>query len=415
VIILRRAAAVILIAPFVVLLLLQIIGQTMNGSLLSPAFLKEQLVSNDAYAFAMREAVPQELRANSSALQDLPLTAEEIVGLVQATISESFLQEQVEVAIDAALPYIAGRTDAFDLTVPLKERKQVFELALATLLIRKYDALPPCARLADFQIAQQFPRCRLGDTSGNLVPVLISAYDALPACASAADVRFDPFPGCKLGAISPVVQSTLEDQYQALPACARFDQLMTAGAFPTCKVGQVTPQRLLQLLPLAEEIDKVVPDQLNVTKADIAKNAPDLENVREGLRGFRTALSVGLAVLAALLLAIAFLGGRSWRGRLQWGAAAVALGGLLSLATAIGARTATSAAINELALLGSGYSTGVEDKAFQIIQSSVNTIAGTIQLWGIVLLVAGLLGVVVPFFLRGKPAPKIPGVPGVKV
>ncbi|MSQ34182.1 MAG: hypothetical protein EXR60_07205 [Dehalococcoidia bacterium] len=412
-IILRRAAAVILIAPFVVLLLLQIIGQTLNGSLLNPAFLKEQLVSNDAYAFAMREAVPQELRANSTTLQELPLTADEIVGLVQATISESFLQEQVELAVDAALPYIAGRTDEVNLTVPLKERKQVFERALAALLIRKYDALPPCARLADFLIAQQFPRCRVGDTSGNLVPVLINAYDALPACASIADLLFNPFPACKFGAVSPVVQSTLEDQYQALPTCAKFEQLLTAGAFPKCKVGQVTPERLLQLLPLAEEIDKVVPDQLSVTTADIAENAPDLENVRQGLRGFRTALSVALAVLAALLLAIAFLGGRSWRGRLQWGAAALALGGLLPLATAIGARTATSKAINELALLGTGYSTAVEDKAFQIIQSSVNSIAGTIQIWAIVLLAAGLLGVVAPFFLwRKKPAPTIPRLPG---
>ncbi|MBI3954076.1 MAG: hypothetical protein HY330_06150 [Chloroflexi bacterium] len=413
-IILRRAAAVLLIVVFAVLLLLQVAGRTADGSLLSPAFLKEQLARNDVYAFALREAVPQQLREDSTVLRDLPLTAQEVAELVQATIPEAYLREQVESAVDTVVPYVAGRSDEISLTVPLKERKRAFELALAALLIRKYDALPPCGRVADFRIAQEFPRCRVGDSSGNLVPVLVAEYAALPACSSPADLRFDPFPRCQAGAISPEVQRLLEARYDVLPACKQFQDIVTGGSFLSCKVERVTPERLLQLLSVSEEFDKVVPDQLTVTTADILENAPDLETVRQSIRAVRTLLWAGLALLAALLAASAFLGGRSWRGRLQWGGAAISVGGLLLLLVAMGGRSASARAINELASVGTGFSTQVEDKAFQVVQSAVNSIAGTIQLWAIILLAMGLLALVVPFFLRGKESesPALPKLPG---
>lgn len=96
------------------------------------------------------------------------LTAEEISDALKQAIPEAWLQEQVEGAIDAVIPYMTGKEEGFTITVPLEERISSAAEALAQLADRKLE-----------ELFATYPECTLQE-SLDLVPTVASGE--LPAC-----------------------------------------------------------------------------------------------------------------------------------------------------------------------------------------------------------------------------------------
>ncbi len=160
--VIRRFIAAILIVIFVALFLLVVVGLSFDQTLLDAGYIKEQFRKNDVYTFALKEAVPQTIRHNSQFLQDLPLDSEDVIFIVQRTISAEWLQEQVEQTLDQAIPYMKGDRDDVTISISLREQKSLFAESLTDVLFRKYEELPEC-QPGEGLTFDGFPNCRAFD------------------------------------------------------------------------------------------------------------------------------------------------------------------------------------------------------------------------------------------------------------
>ena len=159
---LRRSTAAILTIIFIALFLLVVVGLSFDQTLLDAGYIKEQFRKNGVYTFALEEAVPQTIRHNSQFLQGLPLDSEDVIFIVQRTISAEWLQEQVEQTLDQAIPYMKGDRDDVTISISLREQKSLFAESLTDVLFRKYEELPEC-QPGEGLTFDGFPNCRLFD------------------------------------------------------------------------------------------------------------------------------------------------------------------------------------------------------------------------------------------------------------
>lgn len=98
----------------------------------------------------------------------ITLTAEEISDALHQAIPEAWVQEQVEAAIDAVIPYMTGQEEQFAIAVPLEDRISPASEALAELADRKLE-----------ELFATYPDCTLQE-SLDLVPTVASGE--VPSC-----------------------------------------------------------------------------------------------------------------------------------------------------------------------------------------------------------------------------------------
>jgi hypothetical protein len=152
----RRFLIVPLGLVFFLLLVLTLVIFRVSETFLEPQFYKEQLAKADIYNFVLNDlptSAIEELRGKdpdffSDTLEENPLvttalTTDEIVASIVMSLPPSWVQEQMEQAIDGAGGYITGERDSFQITVTAAERVKAITQQVEAL-IRKaqlYDLL----------------------------------------------------------------------------------------------------------------------------------------------------------------------------------------------------------------------------------------------------------------------------------
>ncbi len=123
----RRIVAIPLILIALLLFIAALLLTELNSTVTNPRFYKEQLAHADIYNFVYDEALPaglDELETDTSS--DLPIEVadfkSEIISAAKKTLPPDWLQTQVELAIEALIPYFRGSTDEFNYTILFKDR-----------------------------------------------------------------------------------------------------------------------------------------------------------------------------------------------------------------------------------------------------------------------------------------------------
>ncbi|MEK7280835.1 MAG: hypothetical protein AAB037_00590 [Chloroflexota bacterium] len=134
---------------------------------------KELLRQADAYNLVFEQIVVKVVEDNIGQLVQLPfgvtVTHDEIEAAVREVTPPQCIQAQVERIMDEMLPYMTGKTDSFQISLSLSDRKVAAGRVIDDLADRKlrglYNSLPLCtpqqvAQLLQGVISGQLPPCR---------------------------------------------------------------------------------------------------------------------------------------------------------------------------------------------------------------------------------------------------------------
>ena len=332
--------------------------------------------------------------------------------------------------VDDVGPYVAGETDTFEVVVPLDERKENAEAVIAALARIKAEgilsALPACGDgTAALQAMEHIrsgtlPDCAPAGLQQETLDILLkSLFDNIDLDALIRGFGYD---------IPDRVVYTQEDLREALSdsggeeALEILDGIREAfrdgwtytdedlRADLTSDGGMNDPEAL-------EDVRELLRDGWTFTDADLRQSLREGggEEAVEQLDNARNTLDsnwlspIRLFLLWALLLvAIGFLGGRTWWSRLAWAAAVLSI----SAAVAIAAYTAILDfavpqlldSVREEALREAG--TGptailILEKVFSIAESVSESFLGDrVRSSSVILLILGLASLLAALVMR---------------
>lgn len=382
----RRVLAVLLVLPLTACFLLGLVAGRLDATLLNPAFVKQQArdlrlsqrLHEDGTRRLVREVLdhPEKRPANLRVIS-LPTDRkgeDGITALVQSFLPPAFVERETEEAIDAVLPWLAGREDHFAVNVSLHDgligtfghptpgQPSTFERTWRDLgmgqrtvlsIARTYDSdpanagkpvpgAPPNVRTVTAAVELR------GESAGvwfdqqwfgfvdQAVPYLAGDSKSMNARISFEAFPFLADPFAKALRLPPeqmtpqgwrLTDADLKKQLgnASNPALSRADN--TIALFSKAG-GTITDDDLIARY-----------DQQRAKDAAAGKpvNGPTIAEVRTVLRAVRLGGIYGAPLLClALVAGIAFLGGSTWPSRLAWGSAA------LLVAAAVGLTGATA-------------------------------------------------------------------------
>jgi hypothetical protein len=352
---LRRLLTIPLVLLFVVLLFITLIVLRVNATFLEPGFYKEELVKGNIYNFLLddlitsradelREQVIQKEAASfPDTLEENPLitfsiTTEDIVSAVQTSFPSSWVQVQVELALDEVVAYLVGDQDSFEINVQLEERVDIALVEIKHLLLKANfsellfdqvldpalrDFLPPLTQLpfgvgiseeeviaALHQVAPpEWVQWQVEGIIDETGLYLIGKQDTFQAVIPLAERK-----EMALTVIGDLALTKLEELIAGLPECG-IGQLPFSGALPSlgdlpvCVPPGTQPKLLIDALnvdivPLVESlIGGQIPDSMIYTDVDLVEDLGDndetLDYVRAALSGGWTYTEVDLQAAAA--------------------------------------------------------------------------------------------------------------------
>ncbi|MEE8517749.1 MAG: hypothetical protein V3S98_01325 [Dehalococcoidia bacterium] len=133
----RRFFAVLLIPIFLILFLGTIVTFRVNATLLEPSFYTDRLEESDAFVFLYDEGIPaafeeaerRDARGQSGGFnleEDIPLnlglTPDRVAAYGRRIIPPEWLEENIAVAVNAAVPYFTGDADTFAINIRVDDR-----------------------------------------------------------------------------------------------------------------------------------------------------------------------------------------------------------------------------------------------------------------------------------------------------
>ncbi len=131
-----------------------IVGQILKDKLGS-----EDTLYNLVFAQVVDPLIQQQVEQLTSVGYGVALTEDEVVEAFEIIAPRAWVQEQGLGVIDALIDYLIGRTDVFEYTVDLSERKTTAAEHLQDLARRKLESsvasIPPCSSPADALAATQ--------------------------------------------------------------------------------------------------------------------------------------------------------------------------------------------------------------------------------------------------------------------
>ena len=123
----RRILAIPPIIIFVILFIIVLVVTQVNSTVGSPGFYNDQMRQADIYNFIYDELLPtalDEIETDDSS--DMPIDISDIkddlISAARKILPPEWLQDQVESATNAIIPYFVGDTDYFTYTLVLKDR-----------------------------------------------------------------------------------------------------------------------------------------------------------------------------------------------------------------------------------------------------------------------------------------------------
>ena len=396
----RRIFAIPLIILFVVLFIVVLVLTQVNSTFADPGFYNDQLQQADIYNFVYDKALPSALDEMKADLaSDFTLNVQAIrddaVSAARKIAPPGWLQEQVETATNAIIPYFLGSTDHFTYTVALKDRvlkaSEVIksDIIMGNAFASLYDdgisyaADIVAENLNMLPYSLTFSKEELENSLKEAIPQDWSASQASAAVDSltsymAGDsnhftitiplkVRVD----AAVGILSGLADQKIETKFYSLPTCsmAQFNQsvqTLPPGSLPRCRPAGLSYEELKNdfnidtkvASSIRQMIGEKIPDQWSYTDANlmnklgsdheqtlnnarsrinsgytitetdlrdkIAKTDAELNNfdtVRHRINTARTWLWTLWLIPFAFLIIIALLCGRSWTSKLAWGLA----------------------------------------------------------------------------------------------
>ena len=255
------------------------------------------------------------------------ITEDDVAEAVEIVAPAEWVRAQGDALIDVLIPWLTGESDDLTLTIDLRDRKTEAAVELEALAFRKLDekiaATPVCATPFDVAAAG-------GQVLNGTFP------DCLPQDT-----------GIVIDGMRPLIAAELNRfVIGSVP-----DEVVYSDAMFRAQLGG-------SALDALDEVRRVVREGFVFTEQDLAGyigggggQSDRIDIVRGGIRFDQSNLTnnMGPAQLAAfdsvreriglawslrwtvfapavlLLIAIAFIGGRRWRGRLMWGGGTVAV------------------------------------------------------------------------------------------
>ncbi len=379
------------------------------------AIIIESPAADVAYANVIEPATRESVAEVSTLPYGIVLTRAEVLDAVSEAIAEEWLDTQAAMLANDVGAYVTGRTDAFATTFDLTPVKPAAWHALtATASASLRDALrtlPDCATAAENATAraalrQELPSCIPWDVpAGDIVAI------AVPVISTAIDESV-------LARVPDTVTYSEQDLREALERDGGSDALVALDDIRDlfAEGWTYTDHDLRSDLSDDDAFDLIEDARLALSDGYVLKaSAESPDGLEEGLGEARDASSawtgpwIPALIAAALLLLVAFLGGRSWRGRLAWAA------GLLLLAAAANAvlfgpvyQSTSEAVFDEIREEAApdpdsqfpNTSEALVDELLDVAGSATDEFAGNIARNALILAGVGVIGVMAAVFWR---------------
>ena len=393
---------------------------------------KDILAASPAYDLLYDEVIaPRIAERLGETIEGLPfgatLSSDEVIDALRDAAPSSWVREEAERLIDEATPYIAGQAEGFEFELSLVANKRLAHGALARYVERKIQAR-----------IDGLPICRTPDQA--LSPIVIGA-PRLPACIPPSrsrgellrelELRVDLGAEVTRVVLSPVPDvvsfshEQLRDSFAeagAMDDVERLDELRSLMTDGWTYTEEDLREDLVaggneDVYEALQEARAALADGWTYTQDDFADDViesedaeamADIDQGRAAISAARTYRWLVFLPALLLLVAVGLLGGRDWWGRVVWGAAALivcaalvaVLSGLVYPAAVPGLiDEARWQAIGEIDPADEYAATGrlVAGKAFDVIESVSDSLAGGVTVSSLVLAVAAavVIGVVV--------------------
>ena len=380
------------------------------------AIIAEAAASDVAYANVIEPATRESVAEVSPLPYGIVLTRSEVLDAVSDAIAAEWLDAQAAMLADDVGAYVTGQTDAFATTFHLTPVKPAAWHALtATASASLRDALrslPDCSTAeenatARVALRQELPSCIPWDVpAGDIVAI------AVPVISTSIDESV-------LSRVPDTVTYSERDLREALERDGGPDALTALDDIRDFFAEGWTYTEADLRADLADDdaFDLIQDARLALSDGYVLKaSAESPGGLAEGLGEARDAVGsawtgswIPALVAAVLLLAVAFLGGRSWRGRLGWAAGTLLLSAAV-LAVLFGpvTQSATEAVFDEVrediaADPDSRFPTTSQvltDKLLDILESVVDEATGNLARNSLILAGVGVIGVIAAVFWR---------------
>jgi hypothetical protein len=312
--------------------------------------LKGILAEGDVYQVVYDEVIEPAVTDGLGGIIDLPIgisiSSDEVVFAMRDVAPVSWVQEQAEQIIDAAVPYLIGSVDDFVISVDLRENKVATAEQINLLVASKLEAL------------LNLPTC----TQRQLVDLLtVSGFSDIPECIP---------PGMPIAELAELVSGGIDDQIQslvidAIPDSVDFNQSTLLSQIASGDEGADSIERLddirellgdgftytdadlkadivardIMSLDAFEDIRSLLSEGLSFTEQDLESRVDDatggvetFHTIRENFSRVNTFRWLVFLPMGFILLLIGMLGGRSWRSRLAWAGTFLTVGAAITFA-----------------------------------------------------------------------------------
>ena len=305
------------------------------GEILKDKLAREDTLYNLVFAQVIDPLIQQTVAQSTSVGFGISLTEQEVVDAFEVIAPRAWVREQGDGVIDALIDYMVGNADELEYTLELTDRKTAATFQLQVLARQKLkttlDGIPACDSPAAVVgagqdlAARQLPRCIAGGQT---------AIDlALRTFGPIMDAQVESFVGTQVPSQLTYSLADFESQVgggletvkdlrrRVIDGVSFTEQdLIDALAIENDPASRVDAEALLQVLAAG-----VVITEKNITDNLIPSAVQQLDDVRGYVnRGLSLRWLLWVLVLMPLI-AIGFIGGRGWAGRLKWagGVAAV--------------------------------------------------------------------------------------------
>ncbi len=369
----------------------------------------------DAFDIAYETVVEPVAEERLAEAVELPygivIARPDVLDALRDAISPEWLDEQAAILAAGVATYVTGQADAFvaefDIAPARDRAARALTAAASGALRDRLQLLPQCTTAAQAAVARETLR------------------RDLPACLPPEAVLDDV-----VRSADPVIAAAVGESVLApVPDLVSYSEQDLRLALEE----DGGPDALVAL----DDVRSVFGESWTYTDADLRADLADDEDALELVDDLRAALSTGYdietpdaleaagagtggvwlpaLVTAILLAAVAFLGGRSWRGRLVW-AAAVLLVAAAVIAVVSGPvyQSVSGAVLDEVrgelaSEPGDRFAVTSDllvDKLLEVVERAVDDFTAPIARISLILAVAGAIAVVAAFFWgRLSPGP----------
>jgi hypothetical protein len=379
----RRILAIPPIIIFVILFIIVLVVTQVNSTVGSPGFYNDQMRQADIYNFIYDELLPtalDEIETDDSS--DMPIDISDIkddlISAARKILPPEWLQDQVESATNAIIPYFVGDTDYFTYTMVLKDRIEaaaniikddilhgdaftsIYDDGMSYLADELFDELPSSLMLSKAEIEDSL---RTVVSQGWIISQLEAAIDFVVPYMTGDSNHFtitinlqDIYTNAALLDLLGVGNEAFLDEAR--------DWISEGWTFTDADLLDELDSDDQQTL---EDVRGWIASGYTVTEADLREAISDTEEDFDFFDDARHWVGTGRTWLWALwliplifLIAIGFLGGRSWKSRLAWALAVLFITSLtVYIATVVAYAAVGEPELQEIMLDPSEYE-GIE-------------------------------------------------------